>query len=297
MDFVYDKLSSFEPYYNWGTALEDNNPIDAGAARALRIFSEVLAEDDCWNAFGTPFAELFCYFDENYGAYVPAYDPQDYVAAIFAFNTTGASLGSQFGLLGFSDDNWVDGTQTYVFEFDAAEYRDLGYGFSTTTVHESGHHFGLSHPHDGYDSEWGVDFGPGDAAYFAWSGDESNSIMAYIDLAVNFGQFNEDSMYRYEMAGYLNWANDLADDIKAHPQFARVQQLYKKANLFAMLAQQAFDKWDYLSAVRYAYNAYTLLQRAAAQLGLPLAHPAAEYRMAPSGQAPHEGDPIRYPDN
>jgi len=63
---------------------------------------------------------------------------------------TSSGIGSC--LLGFADDNWVDGTQTHVFMFDTPEDRALGYGFTTTAIHEFGHHIGMSHPHDGYDS-------------------------------------------------------------------------------------------------------------------------------------------------
>jgi hypothetical protein len=158
--YVNDQLRHFQPYYKWETNLVDLNPIDPAAQRALLIFSGVLEEDDCWTSFGDPFAELFCYFDINRDLYIPPYDENDYVIAVHAFNTTGDSLGDQFGLLGFADDNWTDGTQSLVFTFDAEEYREFGYGFSTTTVHEVGHHIGMSHPHDGYDSELGLDFGP-----------------------------------------------------------------------------------------------------------------------------------------
>ena len=75
--------------------------------------------------------------------------------------------------LGFADDNWADGTQSFVFAFDSPSVRDVsGYGFSTTVIHEVGHHLGMSHPHDGYDFGADVDFGPSDQFYFAWSGDE-----------------------------------------------------------------------------------------------------------------------------
>jgi hypothetical protein len=121
-------------------------------------------------------------FDVNLSSYVPEYGPKDYAGNIFAFNTTDENLGDQFGLLGFADDNWVDGTQSYVFGFDTPGYRDLGYGLTTTTIHEFGHHVGMSHPHDGYDSEWDYDYGPGGDTYFAWSGDESDTIMHYSDL-------------------------------------------------------------------------------------------------------------------
>ena len=294
--FAQTQFTKFEPYYTWQTNLVDENPIDAGAQRALQIFGGGLTEDDCWNAFGDPFAELFCYFDANRSTYIPVYRPADYVAGIHAFNTTAATLGSQFGLLGFADDNWVDGTQSYVFAFDSAEYRDLGYGFTTTVIHETGHHIGMSHPHDGYDSELGLDYGPGDDFYFAWSGDESNTIMHYLDLSAEFGRFDKDNMYRYEMAGYLNWSNELLAQILADPDRAKVQYLVENAKENAEVALEAFREWNYLLAARKAHRAYILLSRAAARLGISTPSDMA-LRMAPSLKAPHEGDPIRFPDN
>jgi len=293
---ISNMLRQFQPYYKWTVALDHNDPIDADAQRAFHIFTGLLAEDDCWNPYLTPFAELFCYFDANLAAYIPAYGAADYVGEVFAFHTTAANLDSQYGLLGFADDNWVDGTQSYVFEFDSAEYRSLGYGFSTTTVHEFGHHIGMSHPHDGYDSEYGIDYGPGDDFYFAWSGDESNTVMHYMDLSYSFGQFDQDNMYRYEFAGYLNWANALVDDILAHPDVAHVRGLLNQAAMHGMRAVNRFEAWDYLNAARHARHAYERVVRAAEILGIPTSAPTPAIRIAP-GMAPHEGDPIRYPDN
>lgn len=294
--FVRNQLRSFEPYYDWRVRVKDYDPIDAGSQRALQIFGGTLVEDDCWNSFGDPFAELFCYFDGNRSIYIPEYQPEDYVAPIFAFNTTGATLGNQFGLLGFADDNWMDGTQSYVFAFDAAEYRDLGYGFSTTVVHEGGHHIGMSHPHDGYDSELGLDYGAGGDFYFTWSGDESNTIMHYLDLSDEFGQFDRDNMYRYEFAGYLNWSSELLGQILADPGAGQYHRQLKDANKNADEALKAFKAWDYLKAATKAYRAYQTLSNVAEQLGL--SNPALmALRAVPGGPAPHEGDPIRFPDN
>jgi hypothetical protein len=290
------QFSSFQPYYDWEVNMVDYNPIDADAQRAFRIFAELDTSDDCWNAFGTPFAELFCFFDLNLANYVPAYNEADYVAPIFSFNTTEENLGTQFGLLGFADDNWVDGTQSYVFQFDAAVYRELGYGFTTTTVHEGGHHFGLSHPHDGYDSELGLDYGPGDDFYFAWSGDESNTVMHYLALSNGFGQFDRDNMYRYEMAGYLNWSNALLAEIQAHPNANQVRERITVANKFSEIALKSFDQWKYRQAAAFAHRAYEQLAKAAARLGIET--PAdALMRVAPSTIPMHEGDPIRFPNN
>jgi hypothetical protein len=295
---TYDELKSFQPYYSWQVNLEDNNPIQPEVQRALQIFSGVLVEDDCWNGFGATFAELFCFFDANLSAYVPAYDDADYVGEVFAFNTTADTLGDQFGLLGFADDNWVDGTQTYVFQFDADDYRQLGYGFTTTTIHEFGHHIGMSHPHDGYDFELDVDFGPGGPSIFAWLGDESHTVMSYNALANGFGQFDRDNMYRYEFAGYINWSNDLLADIQAAPGAGSVSGLVNTAKSKARIAIAAFNDWNYLRAARNARSAYDALSRAAERLGIVT--PSALYRAlnALPGVAQHrpEGDPIRFPD-
>ena len=293
---VQAAYSSFQPYYDWEVNLVDNNPIDPDAQRALRIFAELDTSEDCWNNFGTPFAQLFCYFDLNRALYIPEYGPEDYVAGIFAFNTTEANLGGQFGLLGFADDNWIDGTQSFVFEFDSAEYRDLGYGFTSTTIHEGGHHFGMSHPHDGYDSELGLDYGPADEFYYAWSGDESNTVMNYLAVTSEFGQFDRDNMYRWEMAGYLNWSNDLLAQIQEHSNANQVRERVNVANQFATTALRSFDQWKYRQAAANARKAYEQLAQAAARLGIETPSDAM-LLVGPSMVPVHEGDPIRFPDN
>lgn len=296
-DFIRSELTNLAPYYNWEVNIVDVNPIDEGARRALRIFAGLRTRNDCWNEFGTPFAQLFCYFNLNLDKYIPEYDPEDYVLPIFAFNTTERNLGDQFGLLGFADDNWMDGTQTFVFEFGATEYRTLGYGFSTTTVHEGGHHFGMSHPHDGYDSELGIDYGPAGDFYFVWSGDESDSVMSYISLSSSFSVFDMDNLYRWEFAGYLNWANDLLDDILADPNAGEVQDNVAQAEAYAMQAIESFNNWDYLAAATNARLAYEQIALAAAELGITTPSDEALLLGAPNQMAPHVGDPIRFPDN
>lgn len=296
--FAQQQFSEFQPYYNWQVNLTDVNPIDADAQRSFRIWSDLSAEDDCWNDWGTTFAQLFCYFDINRSTYIPEYGEADYVAAFHEFNTTADNLGSQYGLLGFADDNWIDGTPSYVFAFDTEDYRSTGYGFTITTIHEGGHHFGLSHPHDGYDSELGLDYGASDDFMFANSGDESNTIMHYMDLSDEFGQFDRDNMYRIEMAGYLMWSNSLMNQILANPNAASVRSYISQAKNDGNRAVARFNQWNYLEAVTYARHAYEQLSLAAIQLGIPT--PSSLYEPAvanPGMTAPHEGDPIRFPDN
>ena len=282
VDQTEDAFAMFQPYYDWQVALDYKDPIDGGARQALRISNGLTERPGCWGPFGSPGAQLFCYFDANYDRYVPAYGPQDDVTAIFAFNTTDKRMGYNLGLLGYADSNYVDGTQSYVFMFDYPLVRDAGYGFTTTAIHEGGHHFGLSHPHDGYDSEYALDYGPGGEFYFVWGGDESNSVMHYLGLSNTFGVFDQDNMYRYEFAGYLNWVNDLADDVAAHPDAASVAAYTRQASALYRDADRKFDRWDYLGAATAARGAYEAMGTAAQTLGLELPSAAPQFRLAPN---------------
>jgi hypothetical protein len=220
---------------------------------------------------------------------VPAYGDNDYVAEVFAFNTTEAGLGFQFGLFGYADDNWLDGTQTFSFVFGADVYRDFGYGLTSTVVHELGHNIGLSHPHDGYDSEYGFDYGSGGDFYFAWVGDESETVMQYIAVSNGFGTHNADNMHRWEMAGYLNRANVLAGDILASGSASSVTGALRRADQAAKAALDAFRSWDYLAAVTEARKAYTILSGAADEVGVSSARLAAAMTPLPGMWPTKEG--------
>jgi hypothetical protein len=282
--FARESWERFQPYYPWRTALRDVNPIDANAKQSLDIFTGTSDDEGCWAPFGDPLAQLFCFFSEHVSAYVPAYSPRDYVAPVFAFNTTEDGLGEQFGLLGFADDNWVDGAQTFVFAFDADVYRDFGYGFTATIIHEVGHHIGLSHPHDGLDPETGVDFDASGEFFFAWAGDESETVMHYLTLSNQFGEHNRDSMYRWEAAGYLNWANALAGDILENPNASSVFVKLVAADALAAVAKASLDRWDYLDAVERARAAYLTLVSAANDIGVSSARLAAARTRLPASQ-------------
>jgi hypothetical protein len=276
--FAQARWKDFQPYYAWKTASR-SLPIDAGAKKSLEIFVGNSEEEDCWVPYGTPFAQLFCYFSTNLGMYVPQYRERDYVIPVIGYNTTEDGLGDQAGLLGFADDNWVDGTQTLVFAFNADFYRELGYGFTGTVIHEVGHHIGMSHPHDGYDAEFDIDYGPGGDLYFAWEGDESDTVMHYLGLTNRFGDHNRDNMYRWETAGYLNWANALAGDILASDRAPYVTLLLIAADTLAARARADFQAWDYASSVHQARAAYALLAEAAELIGVS-SQTLAQARMA-----------------
>jgi hypothetical protein len=212
--------------------------------------------------FGIAFGDLFLYFNDHIAQFLEG--DADYEVPVFAFNATDELFTC---CLGFADDDWATGTQSFVFAFDSPSVRDFsGYGFTTTTIHEVGHHLGMSHPHDGYDYESDVDFGPSGDYYFAWSGDESNSMMSYIDLNWDFSQFDRDNMNRYLTSIYLNQANSILADIYASPMAGQAGILLTLADSNAGLALAKYGTMDYAEAAMYAKTAYEDVLTAAAQI-------------------------------
>ena len=282
--FARDSWERFQPYYQWRTALRDVNPVDAGTRLSLDIFTRKRDDGGCWAPFNDSFAQLFCFFRNRITDVVPSYPARHYVAPVLAFNSTEASLGGQFGLLGFADDNWEDGAQTFVFAFGADAYRELGYGFTAPIVHEVGHHIGMSHPHDGFDPETGVDFDAAGEFYFAWAGDESETVMHDLKLSNQFGEHNRDNMYRWEAAGYLNWANALAGDILEHANAPSVFVKLVAADALAAVAKTQMNQWNYLDAAERARAAYLTLVSAAEDIGVSSARLAAARTRLPASQ-------------
>ena len=191
----------------------------------------------------------------------------------------------------------MDGTQSYVFEFDTPEYRDLGYGFSTTTVHEFGHHIGMSHPHDGYDSGAGRRLRPAGDFYFVWSGDESNTIMHYLDLSTSFGEFDRDNMYRYLAAVYVNQTNALLPAIYKKPGVAKQASLLLAADARAGAALTAYAAMDYAGAAANAKLAYDKVIAAAARLKVPIEPQAWQADYKAKGASPMFVDSVDYQRN
>ncbi|MFZ0158492.1 MAG: hypothetical protein WAL50_05630 [Kineosporiaceae bacterium] len=294
--YVKETMTSFEPYYDWRVTTKSYDPIDAKAQRSLRIWAGLSAEDDCWKDYGDRFAQLYCYFDANLGAYTSRPRPADYTGKVFAFNTTDANMGANNGLLGYADDNWTDGTPSYVFAFDTPDDRTLGFGFSTTVTHEFGHHVGMSHPHDGYDSETGTDYEPTGDFQFAWSGDETDTVMSYMGLSNTFDVFDRDNLYRWETAGYLNEAAALTEAVLASPSAGKVGGLVATATKQRAAALAAFARWDYRTAATEGHNAYESMARAARTIGVWAASPRSTARLAPHGTL-HKGEPRPYPTN
>jgi hypothetical protein len=147
---------------------------------------------------------------------------------------------------------------------------ELGYGLTTTMLHEDGHHLAMSHPHDGHDSEMGVDYEPAGPYYFAWSGDESNTMMSYIDLNWDFSQFDRDNMNRYMAAAFARFSNQIATDILADPDAGEAADELAAADELLGASKLAFRRHRYLAAAFAAKSAYDLVRRGARQAGVPV---------------------------
>jgi hypothetical protein len=158
--------------------------------------------------------------------------------------------------LGFADDNYVDGTQSFVFSFVSPGIVASGYGLTTTQIHEYGHHFGMSHPHDGFDWETGVDYGPSGPFFLAWASDEHNSMMSYIDLNWDFSQFDRDNAARHQAAGYIINANAIAGRILDSRKADRARIALAIADAAIGAAKTNMAAHDYPDTFRWARLAY-----------------------------------------
>lgn len=190
-----------------------------------------------------------------------------YNLPIYLFND---STNSQGGLLGVAYDDGETGTQSFVYSFLTPDLFDFGYGFTDTSVHETGHHLSLSHPHDGYDSEQNISYGPSGDFHFVNTGDQSATIMSYNDLSRTFGQFNLDSQYRYLTAAYLNNTNAILELVRRANKASSVSSAAQSADSKFVQAKTKYDALDYLGAAQLAHDGYRSVLSAAKSAGVPV---------------------------
>lgn len=258
---IASELTELQPYNSFTVELNGQQfkaPFDKVY---LCFFNDV----SCYGnrLFGIAFADLFLFHNTKINQYLEG--DADYEVPVFAFNTTNELHTC---CLGFADDNWADGTQSFVFAWDAPYLRDAGYGFTTTTIHEVGHHAGMSHPHDGYDYEADIDFGPSGDYFFAWSGDQVNSMMSYIDVNWDFSQFDRDNMSRFMTVTYINQANTILKKIYKSPRASQAAALLQSADNNAAAALTSYNAMEYETAATEAQAAFNDVLAAADQINV-----------------------------
>jgi hypothetical protein len=256
--------------------------------RIAQVFSCFLYGPSCYGnrLFNISFGDLFLYASDQLMRHLEG--DGDYELPIFTFNTTPGS-----GLLGFADDNWRDGTQSFVFGFLDQGTRPF-WGFTTTLIHEAGHHVAMSHPHDGYDYEKNLDFSPTGAYYFAWSGDESATIMAYTDLNRDFSQFDQDNMNRYLVAVYINQANQILAKVLGSPRARQVFGQLMAADEDGGAALSAYGSMNYTVAAAKAKSAYTKVATAASAINVHIEPQAWQADYKARGISSTFVDPVDY---
>ena len=283
---VNQELTALQPNNTFSTEV-NSLPLSGNAAKIYQCF---VTDHSCFGnrLFGIAFADLFLYHNSHLLQYLEG--DGDYEIPVFLYNVPQPALG---GLLGFADDNWSNGTQSYVFGFLWAAIRTQ-LGFTTTTIHEVGHHLGMSHPHDGYDSEQDIDYGVAGPFYFSWSGDESNTIMHYLDVASGFSQFDRDNMNRWLTATYINQANSVLALIYKSPRAGQQSQLLLAADNNAALALSLYGLMNYSGAVTKAKLAYQQVLAAAAAINVKVEPQSWQADYKAKGKSPKFVDTVDY---
>ncbi len=249
----------------------------------MQCYELWLEDVPCYPELDYPaFANLFLFNALNLERTQDDAGRVDYELPNFNYATTDELSA---GLLGYADDNYRTGTQSLVFNFVSPAIAEA-YGLTTTMIHEDGHHLAMSHPHDGYDSETGVDYEPSGPYYFAWSGDESNSIMSYIDLNWDFSQFDRDNMNRYMAAAFARFGNQVAADVLADPDAGRAADELAAADRLLGASKLAFRHHRYLAAAFTARAAYDLVRKGARQAGVPVVGSTEGWEVDQSGSQP-----------
>ena len=217
------------------------------------------------------YANMFLYNAINLDERVDDGKKVDYEAGSFNYAMPD-SENNLLSCLAWADDNYTDGTQSFIFSFlDPSCLQSIG--FTDLLAHEYGHHFSLSHPHDGYDSERNLEYSAyEDKMWFASLGDEVNSVMSYQSFGTNneFSQFERDNINRWLTAAFLNEANKILGKVSKSSRSGSVRGQLKLADKLAGKAARAFAGHQYRTSVGAARRSYRQLRATAAKLGIKL---------------------------
>jgi hypothetical protein len=214
-------------------------------------------------------ANLFLYGADNLGTLLDDEEEErQYEAVLLNWAVEDGEDGETSPpVLGFADENYRNGTQSFVFNFVSPDIAQT-YGLSTTEIHEYGHHLNLSHPFDGFDYEKETEFGWEGAYYFTGVGNENNSMMSYIDLNWDFSQFDRDNTDRFQAAGYINNANALAEQIQTADNPSAAADELAAADRAYGRAKRALEAHDYAGTFDNARTAYEETLKGAEEAGL-----------------------------
>jgi hypothetical protein len=252
------------PYNDFSVSLADHD-LSGGVADAYRCFWASATGHNASPCYGgsPTFDDLFRYLYSHELEYVDG--RPDYQIPTFFFSVPDELWP---GFTGASVDNYRNGTQSFIYVFHSPFIAPF-VGESNTAIHETGHHLGARHPHDGFDYEdfrlFSAFFDPD---FFVWTGDESDTVMSYLRLSNNFSQFDRDNMDRWMTAVYINQANLVLSQIVVSPRVNQVNGLLLSADADAGAALARYDTMEYSTAVLSAKSAYEKVFLAAQRINI-----------------------------
>jgi hypothetical protein len=248
----------------------------------------------CFVPWNTAFSVLYVYYGPNCYPRVPykgnanmyvhdvktlgeALDDtetSDYEVPAYAYYVPDDRTAESLGCSASAHDNYRDGTQSFVYVLMTPVCNPgdstYVYGFSEFLIHEYGHHLGLSHVRDGFDYENETDFDASGPLYFARVGDESNTVMSYMNVNNDFSQFDRDNMNRWLTAAYITSTNKIADDVLASKRADQGRDELAAADDQIGRAAASIGTHDYRRAVSAARRAYLFAVEAAREAGVKI---------------------------
>ncbi len=288
---IQNSAQDLEPYYAVTASVTDQ-PLSDGVLDTYDIATGVSNAPGCsdfmtFGPLGFPEAELGCYFRDHRAQYFPT-APGDAVIPVADFTVPQYA----FDFSGSTDPDFETGVPDLITEWDVAPppgFVSLA-GITLTTIHESGHFVGLSHPHDGYDSTSGIELGPFGAFNFAWDSDESATPMSYLPDggSLTFDRFDRDNMSRWQVARLLDLADTDAAAVLSRKHSSQVDVQLAAADAEFSRAVAALHWSDWLAAATAAVAGYNDMQRADAAVGVT---PASQLlgKASAAGQAGNHG--------
>jgi hypothetical protein len=209
------------------------------------------------------FYDLDVYFGDHRNQYL---DGVRYEAPVAVFDVPSNRVQptSIVGLASVSPPN----VQLWSYAWLSDYGRSFLYEDTALVTHEVGHHLGLSHVHDGFDTGLDQSLEASGPLFFILAGDESHTVMSYVPNTSEFGQFDRDNMARWQLAARLDNANRILGDIARSPRADRAGADIAAADAKAGQALDGLAGWDLLGASRAALDAYSLVLSAAAKAGV-----------------------------
>lgn len=204
--------------------------------------------------------DLWLYGASHLGTYLDDARRVDREVPVFSYQV--ADQGASCFAL--ADDDHATGTASLVYGTLPTTCRSY-VGNTDIFTHESGHELGMSHPHDGYDYEQDRDFGAYGDTYLAAVGDESSTVMSYLDVDNEYSQFDADNYARWTTAAHLAAVDDIAAQVLGRPA---AQAALHDADELAVRAARLFTGHDYQGAAAAAREAWKAAVRGALRAGV-----------------------------